>query len=391
MIWIFIALILTALAADGYFWRHGLRTAALPTCAKRLAAGALLLTDLLPLPCMAVGWLLPDNPTGAVNLFSWLNLLFLCTVPTRLLCYAGWASRRRWGRVLGFAAAAGLAGALVWGTVWCRSDLRVERVEVRSHKLPESFDGLRVALFSDLHAGALLNPERETARVVDTLLSLDADLILFGGDLVNIRYTELDDAVSRQLARLKAPLGVYSVLGNHDMGVYIKDSLTLAHEVNTARLLERQRALGWRVLNDETVYLRRGGDSISFTGIAFQRSLRNFRHDGTLPDVDLTDLYAEVPDTLFNLTLCHLPQLWELITAQGFGDLTLAGHVHSMQMKIPLGRRGLSLARILYKRWSGAYTEGGRTLYINDGIGAVGIPTRLGAAPEVTLIRLRRE
>jgi len=391
MIWIFTALILTALAADGYFWHRCLRTSPLPTPAKRFAAGWLLLTDLLPPLHMFVGWLLPDNPTGMVNFFSWLNLFFLCTVPPRLLYYAGLASRRTWGKALGFAAAALLTGALVWGTVWCRGDLRVERVEVRSPKLPKSFDGLRVALFSDLHVGALLNPERETARLMDTLLSFEPDLILFGGDLVNIRYTELDAAPSRELARLKAPLGVYAVLGNHDVGVYIKDSVSLTHEQNTARLVERQRAMGWRVLNDETLYLRRGDDSISLTGIAFDPSLRNFRHYGTLPDVDLSELYAEVPDSLFNLTLCHLPQLWELITAQGCGDLTLAGHVHSMQMKIPVGRRGISLARILYKRWSGAYREGDRTLYINDGIGAVGIPTRLGAAPEATLIVLRRE
>ena len=105
---------------------------------------------------------------------------------------------------------------------------------------------------------------------------------------------------------------------------------------------------------------------------------------------DLSGAYRGVPDSLYNITAVHIPQLWGQIADAGYGDLTLAGHVHSMQIKLRLFGRAFSPAQLLYTRWSGRYDEGGRTLYINDGTGYVVFPMRLGAYPEITLITLRR-
>lgn len=93
----------------------------------------------------------------------------------------------------------------------------------------------------------------------------------------------------------------------------------------------------------------------------------------------------------FNITLAHVPQLWEQITTAGYGDLTLSGHVHAMQLKIRFSGRGWSPASWLYEHWSGRYdNDDGRTLYINDGTGYVGYPMRLGARPEITLLTLKQ-
>ena len=100
--------------------------------------------------------------------------------------------------------------------------------------------------------------------------------------------------------------------------------------------------------------------------------------------------YAGVPDSLFNITLVHLPQLWGQILETGHGDLTLSGHVHSMQFKIRPWGRGWSPASWIYEHWSGRYDADGRTLYVNDGTGYVAYPMRLGAWPEVTLFTLKR-
>lgn len=101
--------------------------------------------------------------------------------------------------------------------------------------------------------------------------------------------------------------------------------------------------------------------------------------------------YGDVPRETFNITLAHVPQLWEQITAAGYGDLTLSGHVHAMQLKIRFSGRGWSPASWLYEHWSGRYdNDDGRTLYINDGTGYVGYPMRLGARPEITLLTLKR-
>ncbi len=391
MIKILIPLIAATVWADIRMWRRRLSPAIRSRLMKWLLGAWLVLTDLTIPLSMLIFRLQTDNPTSSLQIMGWINLFWICTVLPRMILYIGYAARRRIWQAAGWVAACGIVALFLWGTLVCRDRLRVEEVTVTSAKLPAAFDGLRIAFFSDLHIGSLLRPELEVARLVDRLNSLKPDLILFGGDLVNIRYTELDSVMSAQLGRLKAPLGIYSVTGNHDTGVYIRDSMRLSKEINTARLIARQRAMGWSVLDNETIILKRGGDSLSLTGISFDVSLRNFRHAYDLPETDTKKAYGTTPTTLYNITLCHLPQLWDRIAADGYGDLTLSGHVHSMQMKLPLCRRGISPARILYKRWSGTYHEQQRTLYINDGIGAVGIPTRIGASPEITLLTLRCE
>lgn len=348
-------------------------------------------TDLLPLIAMGIAFGFHDNSTEQLLVWMWLNLIFLFTVPPRLIFYAGFTSRRRWVQALGVGVALVSILLGIWGTTHGRTHLRVEEIEVTSSRIPSGWDNRRIVLFSDLHIGTLLQPAKEVSRLVDTLLGLHPDLILFAGDLVNIRHTELDESVARHLTRLKAPLGVYTITGNHDVGVYIKDSLHLSIEENTRRLIEQERALGWNVLDNESCLLLSHGDTISLTGISFDPSLRNFRHGLQLPEMDILPAYQGIDSTHFNITLCHLPQLWDLIRSTPFGDLTFSGHVHSMQHKIPVGERGWSLASLLYPRWSGRYDEAGKSLYINDGIGSVGIPTRLGAYPEITLIHLHSE
>ena len=136
--------------------------------------------------------------------------------------------------------------------------------------------------------------------------------------------------------------------------------------------------------------MRRGADSISLTGLSFDPALRERRHDRDLPGTAIPKAYAGVPDSLYNITLVHIPQLWEQIVEAGYGDLTLSGHVHSMQLKIRPWGRGWSPAKWIYKHWSGRYDTGRHTLYVNDGTGYVAYPMRLGAWPEVTLFTLKR-
>ncbi|MDE7451308.1 MAG: metallophosphoesterase, partial [Alistipes sp.] len=219
--------------------------------------------------------------------------------------------------------------------------------------------------------------------------SLHPDLIVFTGDLVNVRSSELNDRIAAILGGLQAPFGVISVVGNHDTGVYIKDTVRQLPAESLREVIAWQQRLGWQVLQDTTVYLSRDGGRISVSGISFDPALRKKRHDAELPPARLDVVYRDVPDSLFNLTAVHLPQLWPQIVESGYGDLTLSGHVHSMQMKIRLFGRAFSPARWLYERWSGLYSDGPHTLYINDGTGYVAYPMRLGAWPEITSITLR--
>lgn len=363
--------------------RHATRR----TARRRVFVWFAVVTDALPFVIVAVNLFGSDNTTVFMHFVMWTLWLWMATVLPRMLYYL--FSLVRLPRV-GLVAGVALALSLVWGATVGRTHIRVNQIEVRSAQIPAGFDGFRIAQFSDVHLGTMPCFEKELGRLVDRIQEREPDLVVFTGDLVNIRHTELNERAMRILGGLRAPFGVVSVTGNHDTGTYIDngtDSLELA---TIAQVIARERAMGWNVLDDTTTLLHRGGDSISLSGISFDRSLGHGRHERALPVENIEAVYGTTPDSLYNITAVHIPQLWPQVTAAGYGDLTLAGHVHAMQMKFSLFGRVFSPAQWLYTRWSGRYDEGASTLYINDGIGCVGYPMRLGAYPEITLITLRR-
>lgn len=373
---------LTAIVADFVHYRRIRRRRPGRHLAFALWAA---LTDLLPLVITVAGFILPDNSTAFMATVMWLFWVWMVTVSPRLAFYVfALLHLRRTGVAAGLC----IAAVLVWGATRGRTTILVNRVDICSERLPQDFDGMRIVQISDIHLGTIVRPEQELTRIADSINALRPELVIFSGDLVNIRSSEMDARAVRLLRRIEAP--VVSITGNHDVGAYIKDTVSLPREVSLAQVIACQRAMGWRVLDDETVYLHRGGDSISLSGISYDPQIRKRRHDRQIEATNLDTVYRNIPDSLYNLTVVHLPQLWDQITAAGYGDLTLAGHVHSMQMKINLFGWKWSPAAWTYDRWSGRYDDDGRTLYINDGTGYVAFPMRLGAYPEITLFTLRR-
>lgn len=386
LLWIISVLTLAAAAADIIHYRRMRRRA--PAMRHRVFILVAIVTDALPVAIAVMGAVSRDNTTVFMTFAMWAFWAWMVTVLPRITCYFF-----RWIRLprVGIAAGTCVAALFIWGATAGRTTIRVNRIEVCSGRLPAGFDGFRIAQITDTHLGTVVCPEKELQRLVDSVNGLHPDLIVFCGDMVNIRSSELDARALRLLGGLRAPYGVVSVTGNHDAGLYIKDTVAQSAGESLAEVIARQREIGWNVLEDTTVYLRRDGDSVSLTGLSFDPALRHIRHDRDLPPADLHAAYRGVPDSLYNITAVHIPQLWTQITGAGYGDLTLAGHVHSMQMKVRLFGHAFSPAQLLYTRWSGRYDdEAGRTLYINDGTGYVAFPMRLGAYPEVTLITLKR-
>ncbi len=174
------------------------------------------------------------------------------------------------------------------------------------------------------------------------------------------------------------------------MGFYVKDTVALPPSLNVERLAALQREMGWRLLADSSVYVRRGPDSILITGLGFPVQAHLHGHNSSLAGTDLDAVCSRVDSSSYHIVLSHAPQLWNELRAMGCGDLTLSGHVHAMQMKFRIFGREISPAGLVYEQWSGEYGSDGRVLYINDGLGCVMYPMRIGARPEVTLIELRR-
>ncbi len=382
LLYLVIALVVLMIIADCIHYRRLSKRTAKKHTALAIWMGV---TNLLPVAVLCLTILSKDNTTQVILITMWILWVWILTVLPRMALYVFRVMRlRRTAWVVAMA----LVALFLWGATLGRTRIRMESIELQSNRVPASFDGFRIAQVTDLHVGTLISPERELQRMVDSINSLRPDIVVVTGDLVNIRYTELTPKLQMILSKIEAP--TYSITGNHDLGTYIKDGEAISSHQNLERLIERQEEMGWQMLQDSTIYLKRGEDSISLSGISYQYEHWSLRHDREIPSEHLDKVYRSVPEEIFNITAVHVPQLWEKIIERGQGDLTLAGHVHSMQMKLKVGKHQFSPASLMYDEWSGRYDEGGHTLYINDGIGYVGYPMRLGAAPEITIIELKR-
>lgn len=377
-------------ATDFVVWRRVCRRH-LDGWRRRVYAGFTTLSDALPLLSWLVNVLLPDNTPAVVVVSMWMNTLYIISVLPRMVWYMFLPFRRhKFVRIAAVATATAVAAIPIYGVFFGRKNIEVKSVDISSERLPDSFDGFRILLFSDLHIGTMLCPDSEIATFVETANAQKADMVIFTGDLVSIRHTELDERRMKMLSGITVPYGVWASIGNHDTGIYVKDTVALPKLLNKELLLDKIEAMGWRIADDSTVYIRRGNDSVSLSGISFSERLYEMRHSAHMEDVDISDVYEGVPAHIYNITMSHLPQLWDNIIAGGYGDLTLSGHVHSMQTKVRVAGMDISPARIFYRRWSGLYEQNGHSLYINDGIGCVGACMRIGASPEITVITLHK-
>lgn len=271
-------------------------------------------------------------------------------------------------------------GCTLYATLIGITDFEVKEVEFRSSRLPQGFDGYRIVQLSDIHIGSWQGRQQIIRHLVEQANSLQADLIVFTGDLVNQQSHELD-GFQEILSRLHAPDGVYSILGNHDYGDYYRWDSPAEKAANLDCLIKAEGTMGWKLLNNSHDILRHRGDSIALIGV---------ENDGEPPFSQYADLPKATQGTegMFSILLSHNPTHWrrEVLPASDI-DLMLAGHTHAMQC-IVFGR---SLAELKYPEWRGMYLEGKRGLYVNIGIGYVGLPFRFGARPEITVLTLRKE
>ncbi|WP_027418899.1 metallophosphoesterase [Crocinitomix catalasitica] len=258
---------------------------------------------------------------------------------------------------------------------------KVRRTSIEIKHLPASFKGLKIVQISDIHSGSFYNP-KAVQRGVDLILQQKADIIVFTGDLVNDDATEMDPYISI-FSQLKAPLGVYSILGNHDYGDYVQWPSKEAKAKNLEDLKGVHKKMGWRLLLDEHLYLEKGQDKIGLIGV--QNWGKGFHQVG---DLAKASAGCEAP---VKILLSHDPSHWdaEVITNNKDINLTLSGHTHGAQMGIEWGKLKWSPIQLRYKNWAGLYQNADQYLYINRGFGFLGYPGRLGIWPEITVLELK--
>lgn len=282
----------------------------------------------------------------------------------------------------GIAIAAVIFIIMWWGALINRYNIDVNRVDVEIEGLPAAFDGYTIAQISDLHVGTYGYDTTYVVEVVDEVNSLSPNMIAFTGDIVNRISSELEPFVGT-LSQLKAPDGVYSILGNHDYGDYYNWPSDAQKQANLEHLCNLQKQMGWKMLNNAYDIVRRSNDSIAIIGV------ENVGDPPFHTYGDLDAAYPALDDPTTKILLSHNPAHWDN-DIQDAPDkniaLTLSGHTHAMQMCF----FGWSPAAFRYPTWSGLYKDNDKhQLYVNIGIGEVAIPARIGATPEITLITLR--
>lgn len=275
--------------------------------------------------------------------------------------------------------------SLIYGMFNGQYRYQVRKVPVRLPNLPDAFDGLKIVQISDIHAGSFIG-SKHLEEAVDLILKQNPDVIFFTGDLVNDLHTEVIE-FKETLGRLSAPLGVYSILGNHDYGDYYRWESMEAKRENLEKLKSFQREIGWNLLLNEHTYLERNGEKIGLIAVENYSGHRNFSRYGQLERS--LENYQVQP---VNVLLSHDPSHWDAQVKgkHTFIDLTLSGHTHGFQYGVEIGKIKWSPVQYVYKQWADLYEENGQKLYVNRGLGFIGYPGRVGILPEITLLTLEK-
>jgi uncharacterized protein len=283
---------------------------------------------------------------------------------------------------LGLIMGGGLFGTLIYG-FRNKYNYHIRRVSLTYPNLPSSFKGLRIVQLSDIHSGSFMD-KNAVVRGVEMVLKEKPDLILFTGDLVNDRAEEMDDYIE-VFNRLKAPMGVYSTLGNHDYGDYVAWSSGEEKRANLNQLKQVHKTMGWKLLMNEHVILEKEAQQIALLGI------ENWSAKGRFPKYGkMKEAYAGTEHIPFKILMSHDPSHWEAEVRTKYPDvdLMLAGHTHGMQFGVEIPGLKWSPVQYMYKQWAGLYEEEGQKLYVNRGYGFIGYPGRVGILPEITVITL---
>jgi len=321
--------------------------------------------------------------TDQYLLYTFFAILAPKVLGTAIYAIGRWL-KQRWMTVCALIVAALVFGVMWWGAIVTPGKIEVREVELTFDNLPDAFDGYRIVQWSDAHLGTYNGRTSIVARQIQTINDLHPDMICFTGDLVS-RITAEALPYRELLSTLRAPDGVFSVLGNHDYDDYVQWDDERTKQADRKALCDLQAEAGWRLLNNSHAVISRGSDQIVIIGT------ENYGDHIGDKRGNITSAYSGVRDGNFKIELQHNPYAWRANTLPNSNvDLMLAGHTHAWQLMLQVGDWRWSPACWRYPEWGGAYHEGQQWLYVNIGTGMVGTPMRIGATPEITVITLRK-
>lgn len=294
-------------------------------------------------------------------------------------------SRRRFVSQIALSLAAIPFASILYGVYKGRYNFKVLKYTLYFDDLPDTFDGYKITQISDVHSGSFDNPKK-VEYAIDLINEQQSDLLLFTGDLVNNKAEEMHPYMEI-FKKLKAKDGLFSILGNHDYGDYIKWETEKEKAQNLEDLKIVQKEIGFDLLLNENRFIEKNGQRIALIGV------ENWGKGGFKKAGDLKKASENVNENDFKILMSHDPSHWD---AQVVDDdyhyhLTLSGHTHGMQFGIEIpGWIKWSPIKWRYKQWAGIYEKYGQYINVNRGFGYLGFPGRVGIWPEITVIELKK-
>jgi len=273
---------------------------------------------------------------------------------------------------------------LSFGILSGAHDYRVRRRDVYSPHLPKAFDGIRLVQISDIHTGSFFN-KTAVRGGVDLINQERGDMILFTGDFVNNQSDEAKPYLDL-FAKVKAPLGVHAVMGNHDYGDYHRWDSMIEKQQNIKDLHQMHKYMGWNIMLNENKIITADGESIALLGLENWGAGRFSKYG------DMSKTYEGTQEISYKILMSHDPSHWDAQVLSEYPDidLMLAGHTHGMQFGVEIGDFRWSPSQYVYKQWADLYQKGTQSLYVNRGFGFLGYPGRIGILPEITILTLKR-
>jgi hypothetical protein len=274
----------------------------------------------------------------------------------------------------------------LYGIVFGKYHFKTERLNLPFERLPKTWEGLKIIHLSDIHIGSWAGKQKKMQKVVNRINSENPDLILFTGDLVNNVVNELE-GFEDIMKEMRASIGKYSILGNHDYGDYFQWNSPDEKRKNLEELKEVQKRIGFHLLMNDSVVLHNNDSTLGLIGVE-NWGLPPFHQNGDLEKAMKT--LREEPD--FSILMTHDPSHWKQKVWDWENiDLTLSGHTHGMQFGIYTKKLKWSPAQWKYPQWGGLYRHKHQKLFVSTGLGFIGFPGRIGIRPKITLIKLERK
>jgi len=337
-------------------------------------ATGMMITILIPKVFILIILFGEDIVRLAQKIISWLGVN-----PTQSI-----SGRRKFISQMALGLAAIPFASFLYGIIQGRYNYKVLKYQLSFKDLPDAFNGFTITQISDIHSGSFTNKEK-VQYGVDMINDQHSDLLLFTGDIVNNKASEMDNWID-MFGTLKAPYGKYAVLGNHDYAEYIRGISKEEKEVQFEEIKNIHPKIGFDLLCNEHRYIEKDGQKIALVGV--ENWGKSFKQAG-----DLSKASDGVSKDDFKILMSHDPSHWEAEVKQDDLNyhLTLSGHTHGLQMGIEIpGWFKWSPSKYVYKQWAGLYEEYGRYINVNRGFGYHAFPGRVGIWPEITVIELKK-